>query len=84
MLLTPENSPARTPKKEHIAKLQTDPKQRQAGTDGDLGMPPVPPVVISHKDKDSKGSKAFMSSGQRNKIRRALAKINFIPKNVNR
>ena len=84
MLLTPDNSPARTPKKEHIARLQTDPKQRIGGADGDLGMPPVPPVVISHKEKEGKVNKLFMSTGQRNKIRKALAKMNFIPRTVNR
>ena len=81
MLLTPDNSPARAAKKEHISKLQADPKQRLSSTDTDNGVQPIINTPSKGKNKSEKG---FMSTGSRTKLRKALAKFTFLPRNVNR
>ena len=88
MLLTPDNSPGSRPsKQDHIARLQADPKQRLSTPNLDNPRPPV--INSPAKDKGSKGKHGadkhqIMSTGHKTKIRKALQKFNFLPRNVNR
>ena len=90
MLQTPENSPGHSPKKDQIARLQPDPKQRLSApliqVDG-VSQPLInqKPPLAADKVGQMK-DKSFMSTGHRAKIRKALMKFNFMPgpRNVSR
>ncbi|XP_064594655.1 rap guanine nucleotide exchange factor 6-like isoform X3 [Liolophura sinensis] len=81
MLQVPDRS-SRKGKKDEIAKLQTDPKQRLSAPD--LEAAAVPPVITITKDKksDKKDTKSFMAFGNKTKLRKALMKMNIIPRNM--
>ena len=85
MLMTPENSPGRSPKKDHISKLQPDPKSRLSAPDLDNVVQPVLKDMKSSSESKA-SSKGFMTTGHRAKIRKALMRFNFIPgpRNVSR
>ena len=90
MLQTPENSPRpRTRKTSEIARLQADPKARLSQLDL-LGSAGGGPGTLTHNDtlssspnKDRKDTnKRFMTLGHKTRLKKALQKMNFIPKNL--
>lgn len=85
MLQTPDSSPSKMTKKEQIARLQADPKQRMSSSSLDSNVQPVINAPVTrgkhHKEEKKGGS---LSTGHKTKIRKALMKFNFLPRNVNR
>ena len=92
MLVTPDPSPRQG--RAGQTTSSSDPRQRLSVPDLEAAI--VPPVIhspskhhtssssSSSQNKSSKDKKdGFMSQGHRTKIRKALAKFNFLPRNVN-
>lgn len=89
MLSTPENSPrSRSRKTSEISRLQADPRARlsthveliesqTAVTSSTCGSPSKP----DKKDKEDR--KGFMTLGHKTKLKKALMKMNIIPKAIN-
>uniref|UniRef100_T1J310 Rap guanine nucleotide exchange factor 2 n=1 Tax=Strigamia maritima TaxID=126957 RepID=T1J310_STRMM len=78
MLNTPENSPRSKTKKMScdIARLQPDPKARLSTQ---LDVPDCAAPLEPQSKGDKKG---FMTLGHKTRIKRALIKMNIIPKNI--
>ncbi|XP_064621148.1 rap guanine nucleotide exchange factor 6-like isoform X4 [Lineus longissimus] len=78
-ILQPENAPSRPLKKHQIQKLQSDPRQRLSVPDLDG----VPPVISQQKEKKADKKDKGMNATHKTKIRKALMKMNILPKNGN-
>ena len=82
MLLTPDGSPSRG-KKDYLQKPTPDLRQRRSAPELEVGG--VPPVINQHKHKKGdKKDKGFMTLGNRAKLRKALMKMNLLPRTVNK
>lgn len=88
MLNTPDNSPRpRSRKVSEISKLQPDPRARLSSVDANLVLgtetPCSQPVTINSPQKEGK-KQSFMTLGPKRRLQKALMKMNFLPKNMNR
>lgn len=83
--MTPDNSPIHASKKDHHLLLvsNSDNPRRQLSVP-ELGCQVVPIINSPHKDRKDPKERGFMSTGHKTKIRKALMKFNFLPRNVNR
>ncbi|KAI0211121.1 Rap guanine nucleotide exchange factor 2 [Lamellibrachia satsuma] len=82
MLVTPDNSPGHKRKREQIAKLQNDPRQRLSASDLDQ-VSIVPPFINKpgrERGANEKKERRFMSTGHKAKIRKALMRMNLLPR----